>query len=126
MKLEMRCLKFQKLLTAVLCLMLLTIFSPAYAAEVSASVLPVSMISAGDGTITITLKNTNEPAEDGSGTAITDISITPSIPDVYFDTAGASIAPGESKSFSAACYFYAMTPLLGIPCLLYTSDAADD
>ena len=105
MKLEMRCLKFQKLLTAVLCLMLLTIFSPAYAAEVSASVLPVSMISAGDGTITITLKNTNEPAEDGSGTAITDISITPSIPDVYFDTAGASIAPGESKSFSAACYF---------------------
>ena len=78
MKLEMRCLKFQKLLTAVLCLMLLTIFSPAYAAEVSASVLPVSMISAGDGTITITLKNTNEPAEDGSGTAITDISITPS------------------------------------------------
>lgn len=58
MKLEMRCLKFQKLLTAVLCLMLLTIFSPAYAAEVSASVLPVSMISAGDGTITITLKNT--------------------------------------------------------------------
>lgn len=40
MKLEMRCLKFQKLLTAVLCLMLLTIFSPAYAAEVSASVLP--------------------------------------------------------------------------------------
>lgn len=105
MKLEMRCLKFQKLLTAVLCLMLLTIFSPAYAAEVSASVLPVSMISAGDGTITITLKNTNEPAEDGSGTAITDISIIPSIPDVYFDTAGASIAPGESKSFSAACYF---------------------
>ena len=105
MKLEMRCLKFQKLLTAVLCLMLLTIFSPAYAAEVSASVLPVSMISAGDGTITITLKNTNEPAEDGSGTAITDISITPSIPDVYSDTAGASIAPGESKSFSAACYF---------------------
>ena len=102
MKLEMRCLKFQKLLTAVLCLMLLIIFSPAYAAEVSASVLPVSMISAGDGTITITLKNTNEPAEDGSGTAITDISITPSIPDVYFDTAGASIAPGESKSFSAA------------------------
>ena len=60
MKLEMRCLKFQKLLTAVLCLMLLTIFSPAYAAEVSASALPVSMISVGDGTITITLNNTNE------------------------------------------------------------------
>ena len=102
---EMRCLGPKRLLGAVFFLALLLMLGTAYAAEVSASVLPVTMISAGDGTVTITIKNTNAPAEDGSGTAITDISITPSIPDVYFDTAGASIAPGESKSFSAACYF---------------------
>ncbi len=102
---EMRCLGPKRLLGAVFFLALLLMLGTAYAAEVSASVLPVTMISAGDGTVTITIKNTNAPAEDGSGAAITDISITPSIPDVYFDTAGASIAPGESKSFSAACYF---------------------
>ena len=105
MKLEMRCLRLKKLLPAAFFLMLLLIFSPAYAAEVSASVLPATMISSGDGTITITIKNTNEAAEDGSGTEITDISILSSIPDVYFDTEGKSIAPGESKSFSGSCYF---------------------
>ena len=105
MKLEMRCLRLKKLLPAAFFLMLLLIFSPAYAAEVSASVLPATMISSGDGTITITIKNTNEAAEDGSRTEITDISILSSIPDVYFDTEGKSIAPGESKSFSGSCYF---------------------
>ena len=105
MKLEMRCLRLKKLLPAAFFLMLLLIFSPAYAAEVSASVLPATMISSGDGTITITIKNTSEAAEDGSGTEITDISILSSIPDVYFDTEGKSIAPGESKSFSGSCYF---------------------
>lgn len=105
MKLEMRCPKLKRLLPAAFCLMLLLIFSPAYAAEVSASVLPATMISPGDGTVTVTIKNTNEAAEDGSGTEITDISILSPIPDMYFDTEGKSIAPGESKSFSGSCYF---------------------
>lgn len=72
----------------------------------SAAVVPVSMTVAGEGTITVTLLNENKAAEDGSGTALTDIVIySPLYPEMYFPTEGESVAPGTSRGFSCRYLF---------------------
>lgn len=93
----------KKLLCAVLSLALLLCFGAAYAAEVAASVLPATMLSEGEGKITVTVNNSNEA---DSGINISDITIlSANYPDLAFSTAGTTVAPGESKSFSTSYYF---------------------
>ena len=72
----------------------------------SAAIVPVSMTVAGEGTITVTLLNENQAAEDGSGTPLTDIVIySPLYPEMYFATEGESVPAGQSKGFSCKYLF---------------------
>ena len=72
----------------------------------SAAIVPVSMTVAGEGTITVTLLNENEAAEDGTGTPLTDIVIySPMYPEMYFASEGVSVPAGESKGFSCSYLF---------------------
>ncbi len=72
----------------------------------SAAIVPVSMTTAGEGTVSVTLVNENQAAEDGTGTPLTDIVIfSPMYPEMYFGTEGASVAPGQSQSFSCKYFF---------------------
>ena len=80
----------------------------------SAAVVPVSMTVAGEGTVSVTIVNENTPAEDGSGTALTDIVIlSPAYPEMYFSTEGASVPAGESKTFS--CKYFFAEEMLDMP-----------
>ena len=72
----------------------------------SAAIVPVSMTVAGEGTITVTLLNENQAAEDGTGTPLTDIVIySPMYPEMYFASEGVSVPAGESKGFSCSYLF---------------------
>jgi len=72
----------------------------------SAAIVPVSMTVAGEGTISVTLTNENQAAEDGTGTPLTDIVIfSPLYPEMYFGSEGVSVAPGQSQSFSCTYFF---------------------
>ena len=72
----------------------------------SAAIVPVSMTVAGEGTISVTLANENQAAEDGTGTPLTDIVIfSPLYPEMYFGSEGVSVAPGQSQTFSCTYFF---------------------
>ncbi len=86
--------------------MIFTMGAASASSSASAAAVPVSMTVAGEGTITVTLVNENQPAEDGSGTSLTDIAIySPLYPEMYFSTEGASVPAGESKGFSCKYFF---------------------
>lgn len=86
--------------------MIFTMGAAFASSSASAAAVPVSMTVAGEGTITVTLVNENQPAEDGSGTPLTDIAIySPLYPEMYFSTEGATVPAGESKGFSCKYFF---------------------
>ncbi|MBR4018699.1 MAG: hypothetical protein IKK12_04025, partial [Clostridia bacterium] len=86
--------------------MIFTMGAALASSSASAAIVPVSMTVAGEGTITVTLVNENQAAEDGSGTPLTDIVIySPLYPEMYFATEGESVPAGQSKGFSCKYLF---------------------
>ena len=110
-------MKLKRTICLLLALALCMGAAEALAATVSGAVLPATMISEGQGSVSITIANENAAPTDGSQPVnITGIYIVcPNYPEMEFDTSGASIAPGESKSFSAALYFYPEMLNVSIP-----------
>ena len=97
----------KRIIPFVMALAMIFTMGAAFASSsASAAIVPVSMTVAGEGTITVTLVNENQAAEDGSGTPLTDIVIySPLYPEMYFATEGESVPAGQSKGFSCKYLF---------------------
>ncbi len=88
-------MKLNRFLCLTLAFLLCVISVPAFAADVTTSATPSSMATAGEAVIEITVSN------DGSA-AMEQIQISSAYSGIFFDTQGASIAPGKSQSFSCS------------------------